>query len=92
MPANTTLVDRFNEIAAIAACRSSLDRLDEMAREPSGKRFARSRHDACLYWEQVEVTAATRKQAIQQAPSKRAVKPRKLPVAAGNNEAGTAAA
>lgn len=61
MPSNVTVLsDRFNEVVAIASVRAVLDQLETAAREPSTKRFTRSRERASELWYDIVQVAQSR--------------------------------
>lgn len=53
-------MDRYNEIAAVAAATQVAEILTALAMEPSGKRFAKSRNEARERWAQLSQLAASR--------------------------------
>ena len=76
MSTPTTLIERFNEIAAIAACEQQLKQLRELVSEPSGKRYVRSQEQRAVIWRELASSADDR----AATPAPRAVK-RKATVA-----------
>lgn len=79
MPQNSKLmIDRFAEISAVAALEQLHRRLEDLAREPSTKRYQRDRENAAEAWAEVRELGAQRAAAAAKpiAPPKRNAKPR----------------
>lgn len=86
------LSERFNEIAATAALAQLTKRLNELATEPSTKRWARNRASASEAWSELRELAAARcAAAARGATTKRATTPKRA-VAANPNDTPTATA